>query len=177
MIDPIVNRVANSRLVTINLEDFYPIGERVLFDIKDWLYEGLVLKEKDFRESVKNHDWSQYKDDFVALTCNTDAVIPSWAYLLITTKLAPYTKRVVVGDLKEIETTLFNEIITNLDVSVYQDKLLLIKGCTDKKIPETAYVQLIEKLIPVASTIMYGEACSNVPLYKAKKNHTITQSK
>ena len=169
MIDPIVNRVANSRLVTINLEDFYPLGERVLFDIKDWLHEGVVLKEKDFRESIEKHDWSQYKDNFVALTCSSDAIIPSWAYLLITTKLAPYTKRVVVGDLEEIETTLFNEIINNLDVSIYKDKLLLIKGCSDKKIPETAYVQLIEKLIPVASTIMYGEACSNVPLYKSKK--------
>jgi WD40 repeat protein len=169
MIDPIVNRVAQSRLVTINLEDFYPLGERVLFDIKDWLHEGAVLKEKDFREKVKNHDWSQYKDSFVALTCSSDAIIPSWAFLLITTKLAPYTKRVVVGDLEEIETTLFSEIINNLDVSIYKDKLLLIKGCSENKIPQTAYVQLVEKLIPVASTIMYGEACSNVPLYKSAK--------
>ncbi len=166
---PIVNKVANSKLVTINLEDFYPIGERVLFDIKDWLHQGIVLKEKDFRESVKNHDWSNYKDNFVALYCSTDAIIPSWAYLLITTKLAPFTKRVVVGNLEKIETILFSEIIDKLDVSVYKEKLILVKGCSDAKIPESAYVQLIEKLIPVASSIMYGEACSSVPLFKAKK--------
>ncbi len=166
---PIVNKVANSKLVTINLEDFYPIGERVLFDIKDWLHQGVVLKEKDFRESVKNHDWSKYKDNFVALYCSTDAIIPSWAYLLITTKLAPFTKRVVVGNLEKIETILFSEIIDKLDVSVYKEKLILVKGCSDAKIPESAYIQLIEKLIPVASSIMYGEACSSVPLFKAKK--------
>ncbi len=166
---PIVNKVANSKLVTINLEDFYPIGERVLFDIKDWLHQGIVLKEKDFRESVKNHDWSKYKDNFVALYCSTDAIIPSWAYLLITTKLAPFTKRVVVGNLEKIETILFSEIIDKLDISVYKEKLVLVKGCSDAKIPESAYVQLIEKLIPVASSIMYGEACSSVPLFKAKK--------
>ncbi len=166
---PIVNKVANSKLVTINLEDFYPIGERVLFDIKDWLHQGAVLKEKDFRENVKNHDWSKYKDNFVALYCSADAIIPSWAYLLITTKLAPFTKRVVVGTLEKIETILFNEIIDKLDVSVYKEKLILVKGCSDTKIPESAYVQLIEKLIPVASSIMYGEACSSVPLFKAKK--------
>ncbi len=169
MLDPIINRVAKSKLVTIDLEDFYPTGERTLFDIKDWLYEGIVLKEKDFREKTDKHDWSQYKDHFVALTCSSDAIIPSWAYLLISTKLAPFTKRVVVGNLEDIENSLFNEIIENLNVSVFKNKLLLIKGCSDKKIPQTAYVRLIEKLIPVATSIMYGEACSNVPLYKAKK--------
>ncbi len=165
----IINRITNSKLVTIDLEEFYPLGERILFDIKDWLFEELVLKEKDFRESVKNHDWSQYKDAFVALHCSTDAIIPSWAYLLITTNLTPYTKRIVVGDIDKIESILFNEIINKLDVAFFKDKLILVKGCATKPIPETAYVQLIEKLIPVASSIMYGEACSNVPLYKAKK--------
>ncbi len=165
----ILNRVANSKLISIDLEDFYPEGKRVVLDIKDWLYEDVVLKEKDFYTSVNNHDWSQYQDNFVALTCSSDAIIPSWAYLLITTKLAPFTKRVVVGNLEKIENNLFTSIVTNLDVSKYQDKFVLIKGCSDKKIPESAYVQLIEKLMPVASSIMYGEACSNVPLYKAKK--------
>jgi len=165
----IINRVTNSKLVTIDLEEFYPLGERILFDIKDWLFEGVVLKEKEFRESVKKHDWSQYQDAFVALHSSTDAIIPSWAYLLITTNLAPYTKRVVVGDIDKIESILFNEIINKLDVTFFKDKLILVKGCATKPIPETAYVQLIEKLIPVASSIMYGEACSNVPLYKAKK--------
>ena len=164
----ILNRVANSKLISIDLEDFYPEGKRVVLDIKDWLEDGVVLKEKSFRESVNNHDWSQYKDAFVALTCSNDAIIPSWAFLLITTKLAPFTQRVVVGNLEEIENNLFSTIVQNLDVTPYKDKTVLIKGCSDKKIPETAYVQLIEKLIPVASSIMYGEACSNVPLYKSK---------
>ncbi|MCF6350714.1 MAG: DUF2480 family protein [Flavobacteriaceae bacterium] len=166
----IVNRVSNSKLVTIDLEEFYPLGERILFDIKKWLFEETVLKEKDFRESVKNHDWSQYKDAFVALHCSTDAIIPSWANLLVATNLAPYTKRVVVGDIDKIESILFNEIINKLDVEFFRDKLILVKGCASKPIPQNAYVQLIEKLIPVASSIMYGEACSNVPLYKKAKN-------
>jgi hypothetical protein len=165
----ILNRVANSKLISIDLEDFYPEGKRMVLDIKDWLEDGVVLKEKSFRESVNNHDWSQYKDAFVALTCGSDAIIPSWAFLLITTKLAPFTQRVVVGNLEEIENNLFSNIVQNLDVTPYKDKTVLIKGCSDKKIPETAYVQLIEKLMPVAASIMYGEACSNVPLYKAKK--------
>lgn len=165
----ILNRVANSKLISIDLEDFYPEGKRVVLDIQNWLQDGIILREKDFRESVNNYNWSQYQDNFVALTCSSDAIIPSWAYLLITTKLAPFTKRVVVGNLEEIENNLFTNIVTNLDVSKYQDKFVLIKGCSDKKIPETAYVQLIEKLMPVASSIMYGEACSNVPLYKANK--------
>ncbi|HFS67787.1 MAG TPA: DUF2480 family protein [Flavobacteriia bacterium] len=165
----ILNRVANSKLISIDLEDFYPEGKRMALDIKDWLEDGIVLKEKSFRESVNNHNWSQYQDAFVALTCSSDAIIPSWAYLLITTKLTPFTKRVVVGNLEEIENNLFANIVQNLDVTPYKDKFVLIKGCSDKKIPETAYVQLIEKLMPVVSSIMYGEACSNVPLYKAKK--------
>ncbi len=165
----IINRVANSKLVTIDLEDFYPLGERILFDIKDWLFQEFILKEKDFRESVNNHDWSKYKDAFVALHCSSDAIIPAWAYLLITTKLAPFTKRVVVGDIDKIESILFNEIINKLDIEFFRGKLILVKGCATKPIPQTAYVQLIEKLIPVATSIMYGEACSNVPLYKAKK--------
>jgi hypothetical protein len=166
----IINKVANSKLVTIDLEDFYPLGERILFDIKDWLLNEEVLKEKDFRAYVKDHDWSQYKDTFVALNCSTEAIIPSWAYLLITTKLAPFTKRVVVGNIEKIESVLFTEIINNLDIEFFRKKLIIIKGCATKPIPETAYVQLIEKLIPVASSIMYGEACSSVPLYKAKKD-------
>lgn len=166
----IINRVANSKLVTIDLEEFYPIGERISFDIKNWLFEGHILKEKDFRAYVKEHDWSKYKDSFVALHCTSDAIIPSWAYLLLTVNLAPYTNRIVVGNLEQIEIILFTEIINKLDTSFFKDKLILVKGCSKKPIPETAYVQLIQKLIPVASAIMYGEACSNVPLYKKPKS-------
>ena len=166
MANEIVNRVANSKLITIDLEEFYPDGERILFDISMWLYEGLILREKDFRESVKNHDWSQYKDTYIALSCKTDAIIPSWAYLLITTYSSPFAKKLVVGNLELLETAIFQEIINDLDISEYKDKPIIIKGCAEKPIPETASVQLVEKLLPVAKTIMFGEACSTVPLYK-----------
>ncbi len=165
----IINKIANSKLITVDLEDFYPIGERISFDIKDWLFQETILKEKDYREHVKNHDWSQYQDAFVALHCSVDVIIPSWAFLLITVNLSPYTKRIVVGDFKTIETVLFNEIILNLELDQFQGKHVLIKGCSEKPIPETAYVNLAQKLVLVATSVMYGEACSNVPLYKNKK--------
>lgn len=165
----IINRIKNSKLVSVDLEDFYPIGERISFDIKDWLFEGMVLKEKEFRTHVENHDWSQYQDAFVALHCSTDAIIPSWAYLLLTVKLAPFTNRIVVGDFKTIETVLFNEIISNLDLDLFKNKHVLIKGCSEKPIPDSAYVQLAQRLVNVATSVMYGEACSNVPLFKTKK--------
>ena len=165
----IVNKVSKSDLITIDLEDFYPNGDRLVFDISKWLHEGLILKEKDFRESVQQHNWKQYRDTYVALYCLTDAIIPSWAYLLITTQLSPYAKKIVVGNKELLETVIFQEIISNLDVEIYKDKPIVIKGCTNKPIPETASVQLIEKLQPIAKTIMFGEACSTVPLFKRKK--------
>jgi len=165
----VINRIKNSKLISIDLEDFYPIGERISFDIKDWLFEESILKEKDFREYVKNHDWTAYKNSFVALHCSVDAIIPSWAFLLVTVNLSPYTNRIVVGDFKTIETVLFNEIISNLDIEQYRDKHVLIKGCSEKPIPDTAYVQLAQKLVHVATSVMYGEACSSVPLFKNKK--------
>lgn len=165
----IKNRVAESKLVTIDLEDYYPQGKRVVFDIKDWLFQELILKEKDFREQVKNHNWEQYKDNYVALTCSVDAIIPSWAYLLISTQLAPYTQKIIVGNLSDLETSIYQDIISNLSVDDFKDQPIIIKGCSNKPIPETAYIQLISKLISVAKSVMYGEACSTVPLFKSKK--------
>jgi hypothetical protein len=168
MAEEIVNRVANSKLITIDLEDFYPSGNRVKFDISEWLFEGLLLREKNFREQVKNHNWSQYKDTYVALGCSTDAIIPSWAYLLLSTQLNPFAKKVIVGDLELLETVLFSEIITNLNVEDFTGKPVIIKGCANKPIPQSAYSFLIEKIQPVAKSIMFGEACSTVPLFKNK---------
>ncbi len=165
----IVNKVSKSSLVTIELEDFYPVGERIVFDISSWLHKGLILKEKGFRESVQHHNWDQYKDNYMALTCSTEAIIPSWAYLLIAVKLGPYAKKMVVGNLELLETVIFQDIISNLDVETYKDKPVIIKGCTNKPIPKTSPVQLIEKLLPFAKTIMFGEACSTVPLFKRDK--------
>lgn len=166
MADEIINRVANSKLVTIDLEDFYPKGARVLFDIKDWLFQELILKEKDFREHVKQHDWSQYQDGYLALHCSVDAIIPSWAYLLIATQASSYAKKVVVGNLQDLETSIFQEIVSQMDVEEFRDKPVIIKGCSNKPIPETAYTLLVSKLNGVAKSIMFGEACSTVPLYK-----------
>lgn len=166
--EEIVNRVANSKLVTFNLEDIYPKGERVAFDISQWLLEGIVLRESDFREQAKQHDWIRYQDKFVALFCSTDAIVPGWAYLLLSLHLAPFVKKVTVGSLDELESILFAELLQNLDVSEYTDKPLIIKGCAHKPIPQNAYVLLAQKLQPVAKSIMYGEACSSVPLFKRK---------
>lgn len=168
MAKEIINRVANSSLVTIDLEDFYPQGRRIVFDIKEWLYEGLILREKDFREQVESYDWEQYKDAYIALTCSTDAIIPSWAYLLLTTKLAPYAKKIVVGDLELLETVVYKEIIDIFETENLKDKPVIIKGCANKPIPSSAYTLLIQRIQPVAKTIMFGEACSTVPLFKRK---------
>ena len=170
MPEKIVNRVANSKLITIDLEDFFPEGERILFDIKKWLFAEQILKEKDFRKFVKDHDWKGYQDKFVALTCSSDAIIPSWAYLLITVSLSPYAKQIIIGNLKELETSIFQRIVSEMPVKDYNGKPIIIKGCSNKIIPETAYSQLINKLTPFASSLMYGEACSSVPLYKKKNN-------
>ena len=167
--EEIINRVTNSKLITFDLEDHYPKGKRVLFDIKDWLLEKIVLKETDFRNYVKNHDWSQYQDNYIALTCSADAIIPSWAYLLVAAELSAFAKKTVVGDLDLLETVIFSEVIKTLDVSNFKDRLVIIKGCSEKSIPSSAYTLLINKLQPIVKSLMFGEACSTVPLYKAKK--------
>ena len=168
MAGEIVNRVANSPLQTIDLEDFYPNGQRIVFDIKEWLFEGLILREKDFRDQVKSHHWEQYQDSYVALTCSSDAIIPSWAHLLLATMLTPYAKKVVVGNLELLETVIFKEIIDGLDIENLKDKPVIIKGCANKPIPSSAYTFLIQRIQPVAKNIMFGEACSTVPLFKRK---------
>lgn len=169
MSNEIINRVANSKLITINLEDYYPEGERILFDLKDWLYEGLVLREKDFRKQVENHDWEQYHKKYIALTCTTEAIIPAWAFMLITIQLEPYASKTALGNLETLETLLYQDIISNLDVSQFKDRPLIIKGCSKKPVPENAFIMLINKLKPVAKSIMYGEACSSVPLFKRRQ--------
>ena len=169
MSDKIINRVANSNLINIDLEAMYPEGKRILFDIKKWLFEGIVLKEKEFRKHVANHDWTQYKNNYVALNCSEDAIIPSWAYLLVSSELAPYAKKIIVGDMELLETLIFHEVIENLRIENFKDKPIIIKGCSEKLIPNSAFSMLIQKLFPIAKSIMYGEACSTVPLYKRKK--------
>ncbi len=165
----IINRVANSKLITLDLEDYYPVGDRMLLDISDWLFEGIILKEKDFRESVKNHDWNRYQDCYVAVTCSTDAIIPSWAYLLISASLAPYAKKFTIGDLDLLENLIFQEIISKIPLAQFENAPVIIKGCSEKSIPNSAFAQLTQRLVPVVSSLMFGEACSSVPLFKKKK--------
>lgn len=162
----IVNRVAQSKLMTLDLEDYYPEGTRLQIDIKDWLFEGLILREKEFRNQISEHNWEQYKDAYVAIFCSTEAIIPGWAYMLISTKLQPYAEKVVVGSLEDMETILFQTIIEEMNVSEFKDKPVIIKGCSNKPVPPNAYLWATIKLQPVAKSIMYGEACSSVPLFK-----------
>ena len=164
----IVNRVAQSSLITFDLEEYYPEGERMVIDISTWLYEGLILKEKEFRQHVEEHEWSQYKDAYVAVKCSTDAIIPAWAFMLITSKLQPYAKMVLQGDIVDINTQLYADIIKNIDLSQFKDKPVIIKGCSDKPVPPNAYIWATEKIQSVAKSVMYGEACSSVPLFKRK---------
>ena len=165
----IINRVSNSKLMTFYLEEIYPEGKRVVFDIKDWLFQEIILKEKDFRESVNTHNWSQYKNCFVAVSCSADAIIPSWAFMLIASELTPFANKVVIGDLELLETVIYQELLGFLDLKDLADKPVIIKGCANKPIPNSAYAFLIAKLQPIAKSIMFGEACSTVPLYKSKK--------
>ena len=169
MAEEIINRVAKSKLITLDLEDFYPEGQRIVLDIKDWLFQELILKETDFRGSIANHNWEQYQNSYVALTCSSDAIIPSWAYLLITTRLNDYAKKVIVGNLELLETVIYQEVIQQLNTSEFTNKPVIIKGCTNKPIPTSAYTLLVQKIQSVTKTIMCGEACATVPLYKAKK--------
>lgn len=168
MAEEIINRVAQSKLVTFDLEDLYPDGQRILFDIKDWLFEGIILKEKDFRSQVEAHDWSQYQDTYVALTCSTDAIIPGWAFMLITSRLSPFAKKVLVGDLEQLESAIYQSILDHLDVSGFKDKPVIIKGCANKPVPQNAYLLATAKIQTTAKSVMYGEACSSVPLFKRK---------
>lgn len=167
--EKIVNKVAQSGLVTVDLAKYAPqTGEPVLYDIKDNLFHGLILKEKDFRDFVKNHDWSRYTDKYVAITCSADAIVPTWAYMLLANKLEPHAREVVFGDLETLETILFERALNRIDVEQYRDQRVVVKGCGDTHIPESAFVKFTTMLGKVAKSIMYGEPCSTVPVFKRK---------
>lgn len=169
MAEEIINRVAKSPLVTIDLGDLYQPGKRVLIDLKNNLENGFLLREKDFREFVKEHDWSQYQGQFIAITCSADAIVPNWAYMLLATRLSPHAKKIVFGSLQDLEIELFNDALNTIDPVEYQDKKVVVKGCGDIEIPPSAYLEISNKLTPYVSTLMYGEPCSTVPIYKRKK--------
>lgn len=166
---PIINRVEQSGLISIDLEDLYDNRERIVFDLKNQLFQELVLREKDFRAFVKDHDWSQYTDKNVGIICSADAIIPTWAYMLLVSKIEPFAHAVILGDEEKLEAYLFQLALDNLNLETFRDGKIVIKGCSNKPVPTYAYVELTRKLRPIASSIMFGEPCSTVPVYKKPK--------
>ena len=164
----IVNRVAQSGLVSVDLAELYPAGDRIVYDIKDNLFHGLMLREKDFREFVKEHDWSLYTGKHIAVTCSTDAIVPTWAYMLLANRLTPYAASVVFGSLDVLETVLFDRAIANMDFEKFRDQRVVVKGCGDIPIPVSAFVEFTQRLSKVSKSVMYGEPCSTVPIFKRK---------
>lgn len=165
---PIVNKVANSGLVTLNLEEYFNTGQRVELDIKPWLFMEMILKEKEFREHVKQHDWVQYQGKNVAFVCTADAIVPTWAYMLLAVNIEPYANRYVFGSMETLNTVLYQDALQQINAADYTDVRVIIKGCSDVPVPVSAYVEITHKLAPFAKSIMYGEACSNVPIFKRK---------
>ncbi len=166
---PLVNRVAQSGLVTIDLEELYPAGEIVPFDLKDYLFMGMILKEKDFREVLKTLDWSQYQGKNLAVFCSADAIIPVWAYMLVAIYAAPFANDIAQTTPEQFIETAFLKKLSALNISEYAGKRLVIKGCSDKPVPPSAYLEITRRLQPVALSIMFGEPCSTVPVYKKGK--------
>jgi len=168
MSEPIINKVAESGLITLNLEEYYPREEILLFDLKPFLFMEMILKEKDFRQALQQHDWALYADKIVAVTCTADAVIPVWAYMLVATYLQPLATQVIMGDIETARKQVFLNNIDAINESVFTDQRIVVKGCGDLPIGEYAYMEITKKLRPVAKSIMYGEPCSTVPVYKKK---------
>jgi hypothetical protein len=168
MSEEIVNKVAASGLITLNLEEMRANGERVLYDIKQNLFQEIILKEKDFRAYVKSNDWKAYEGKNVAIICSSDAIVPTWAYMLLASVISPYANHVIFGDLEQLEQSLYQQAIDALDPEDYRDKRLVIKGCGDEAVPVYAYAEIVRKLQPVAKSIMYGEPCSTVPVFKKR---------
>jgi len=163
---PLVNRVASSSLITLNLEDFFPKAEVVPFDLKQYLFMELIVKEKDFREAMQQHDWSQYQGKVLLVFCSADAIIPMWAYMLVAASAAPYAADIFQGDAEAYYKTAFAKALDALDLSGYDQKRIVIKGCSDKPVPAAAYIEITRLLQPYAQSIMYGEPCSTVPIFK-----------
>lgn len=168
----IVNKIAKSSLITFDLEEYYELGERVLFDIKDQLYEGLLLREKSFREFVKNHDWTQYKNKFIAITCSTDAIVPTWAFMILAIALNPFAKLVIFGTVQDLEIEIFRRRLSKIEWSDFKDAKVVIKGCSKVEVPQPVYVEVVNRLMPYVNSLMFGEPCSTVPLFKNIKTVT-----
>jgi hypothetical protein len=166
--DLILNKVAQSGLISLDLEDFYDSGERVIYDLKDNLFMGLILKEKDFREFLKSNDWSEYQGKNVALLCSEDAIVPTWAYMLLAIHLEPFANMIVFGSLTELENKLYEQTLSKIDFSQFQGARVVVKGCSKVQVPTYVYVEVTRRLKPIVKSLMFGEPCSTVPLFKSK---------
>ena len=166
--DEIINKVDQSGLITLNLEDYYDQNKRVFIDLKDHLYEGLILRERDFRSFVKSNDWSQYRDCNIAIDITTDAIVPAWAFMLVASAISPFAKTVIKGSLQHLNKHLYTQVLQKIDLTELQDKFVIVKGCSKVPVPESTYVELCSLLQPVVKTLSYGEACSKVPLFKRR---------
>jgi len=168
--ETIENKVAKSPLITLDLADYYPAGPRLELDISPWLYEGIMLREKDFRAAVKQHDWAAYQDSYVAVHCSADAIVPQWAYMLLAAQLSPYAKKTVYGSLETLNALLMEEALQKLEPETLRDKPVIVKGCGDIAMPAHAYLAVAARLQPVVKSLMFGEACSTVPVYKRRSS-------
>lgn len=168
MSEPIINKVAESGLISIDLAQYFPTNEIVVFDIKPYLFMELILKEKDFRTSLSTIDWSSYQDKIVGIFCSADVIIPMWANMLIVANLTPFAKAIYFGDENKTRELVLLQEINNIDNSIFEDQRIVVKGCGDTPIGESAYIAITQKLRPVVKSIMYGEPCSTVPVYKKK---------
>ena len=164
----IVNKVATSKLEVFDLEDYFPKEEIMAIDIAQWLYEGFILKEKDFRNALNNHNWTSYTGKGIALFCSAEAILPAWTFALVTTYLHPFAKSIIQGTIADYLVFTYKTTLDGLDYTIYKDKPLILKGCAKKPVPQEIYTLAIQKLMPYAKSIMFGEACSAVPLYKSK---------
>ena len=168
MENQIINRVSQSALISLDLAEFIQPGERVTFDLGDFLFQGLILREKEFRQALKEFNWSFYEGKLVAINCSADAIVPTWAYMLVATRLAPIAKAIVKGSIEELEKQLFTEELNKKDWSVYKDAKVVMKGCSDLYDPEYSFTEATKRLMPWVSSLMYGEPCSTVPVFKKR---------
>lgn len=168
MSDVLINKVAGSGIISLDLEKYLPAGEMVVFDLKDHLFMGLILKEKDFREALKNMDWSVYGDKNVAITCSVDAIIPVWAYMLVASYLQPIAKNIFTGTVEEMQKHLFIKNLSSIDASEFNNQRIVVKGCGEVQIDNYAYAEITRLLLPHVKSVMYGEPCSTVPIFKRK---------
>jgi len=166
----IVNKVAQSNIISFDLEEYFPQEEIAVFDLKDFLFKGLILKEKDFREALAQMNWKNYSEKYLAITCSTDAIIPQWAYMLVSVYAQPFAKGIYFGTKEETIKHIYLKKLDALDTEQFRDQRVVVKGCSDKPVPADAYVHITNLLRPVVKSIMYGEPCSTVPLFKRKEN-------